>query len=83
LVGAVKKGPESYFTQKWDAELLALGPAALERTLDCIEGKAKLDIPRQGYLEIRDLGNWRTSRWSPSRAPILEMFCGQCRPPVG
>jgi hypothetical protein len=55
---AVKKGPESYFTQKWDAELLALGPAALERTLDCIEGKAKLDIPRQGYLEIRDLGNW-------------------------
>jgi hypothetical protein len=31
---AVKQGPESYFTQRWDAQLLALGPEALERTLD-------------------------------------------------
>jgi HEAT repeat protein len=55
---AVKAGPESYFTQRWDAQLLALGPAALERTLDCIDGKAKPDIARQGYMEHRDLGDW-------------------------
>jgi HEAT repeat protein len=55
---AVKAGPESYFTQRWDAQLLALGPAALERTLDCIDGKAKLDIARQDYMEHRDLGDW-------------------------
>ncbi len=55
---AVKAGPESYFTQRWDAQLLALGPAALKRTLDCIDGKAKLDIARQDYMEHRDLGDW-------------------------
>jgi HEAT repeat protein len=55
---AVKQGPESYFTQRWDAQLLALGPEALERTLDCIDGKAKVDIARQGYMEHRDLGDW-------------------------
>jgi HEAT repeat protein len=54
---AVKAGPESYFTQKWDAQLLALGPTALKRTLDCIDGKAKLDIAGQGYMEHRDLGD--------------------------
>jgi hypothetical protein len=55
---AVKAGPESYFTQRWDAQLLALGPSALERTLDCIDGKAKLDITRQDCMEHRDLGDW-------------------------
>jgi HEAT repeat protein len=55
---AVKAGPESYFTQQWDARLLALGPEALERTLDSIDGKAKLDIARQGDMEHRDLGDW-------------------------
>ncbi len=55
---ALKAGPESYFTQRWDAQLLALGQAALERTLDCIDGKAKLDIPRQDCMEHRDLGDW-------------------------
>jgi hypothetical protein len=55
---AVKAGPNSYFTEQWDAQLQALGPAALERTLDCIDGRATLDIPRQGAMEYRDLANW-------------------------
>jgi HEAT repeat protein len=55
---ALKAGPESYFTQQWDAELVPLGSAALERTLDFIDGKAKLDIARQGEMERRDLGDW-------------------------
>jgi len=55
---AVKAGPESYFTQRWDVQLLPLGSAALERIVDCIDGKAKLDIARQGCMEHRDLGDW-------------------------
>jgi HEAT repeat protein len=55
---AVKAGPESYFTQRWDAQLLALGPEALDRTLECIDAQAKLDIARQDHMEHRDLGDW-------------------------
>jgi hypothetical protein len=46
-------------TYQCDAELLALGPPALKRLLDCIEGKANLEI-QQTYMQFRDWGDWRT-----------------------
>jgi hypothetical protein len=42
-----------------DDDLLALGRPALERILDCIEGKAPLDL-HQTYMEWRDWGDWPT-----------------------
>jgi hypothetical protein len=42
-----------------DDELLALGHPALERILDCIEGKALLDL-HQTYTEFKDWGDWPT-----------------------
>jgi HEAT repeat protein len=40
-----------------DEQLLALGRPALERVLDCIEGKANIGI-QQTFMEWRDWGNW-------------------------
>jgi hypothetical protein len=42
-----------------DDELLALGRPAVEHILDCIEGKAPLDL-HQTYMEFRDWGDWPT-----------------------
>lgn len=42
-----------------DDELLALGRPGLERILDCIEGKAVIDM-HQTYMEFRDWGDWPT-----------------------
>jgi len=41
-----------------DGELLALGGPALQRLLDCIDGKAVLDVD-QTYTQARDWGDWR------------------------
>ena len=40
-----------------DDELLALGRPALERILDCIEGKAVIDM-HQTHMQWRDWGDW-------------------------
>lgn len=42
-----------------DDQLLALGPPALRRLLDCLDGKHSLDIG-QTETQWRDYGDWRT-----------------------
>lgn len=52
---ALRKSP----VYQCDDELLALGHPALESILDCIDGKAPLDL-HQTYTELRDWGDWPT-----------------------
>ena len=52
---ALRKSP----VYQCDDELLALGHPALELILDCIDGKAPLDL-HQTDTEFRDWGDWRT-----------------------
>jgi len=47
-------------TDRSEREILALGESALERLLDCVDGKAQVDV-EQDDMSHRDYGDWRAA----------------------